>query len=74
LGNGDGDTIVPGTEASGVHAAELFDPVANTISPTANLSAARSVHTVTLLSTGQVLVTGGLDANSNALATAELYH
>ena len=55
-------------------AAEVFDPVANTISPTANLIAARSEHTTTLLSTGQALVTGGLDSNSNYLATAELYH
>src|ERR1700688_3902948 len=45
-----------------------------TISPTANLIGLRSEHTARLLNTGQVLITGGLDANSNYLATAELYH
>jgi len=55
-------------------AAELFDPVAGTISPTANLIGLRSQHTATILNTDQVLITGGLDANSNYLATAELYH
>ena len=34
---------------------------------------ARAGHTATWLQTGQVLVVGGLDGSSNALASAELY-
>jgi hypothetical protein len=40
---------------------------------TADMTAARSSHTTTLLNDGKVLVTGGVDANNVALATAELY-
>jgi hypothetical protein len=40
---------------------------------TADMTAARSSHTATLLNDGKVLVTGGFGANGVALATAELY-
>jgi hypothetical protein len=40
---------------------------------TADMTAARASHTATLLNDGRVLVTGGVDANGVALATAELY-
>jgi Galactose oxidase, central domain/Kelch motif len=39
----------------------------------ANLGQARSGHTATLLTNGEVLVVGGVDGSGHALATAELY-
>ncbi len=41
--------------------------------PASAMSVARSIHTATLLSSGKVLVTGGL-GTSNDLASAELYN
>lgn len=49
--------------------AELYDPVANSFSPTGNLLIGRFYHTGTLLRTGKVLIAGGSGGN----ATAELY-
>jgi putative Ig domain-containing protein/galactose oxidase-like protein len=40
---------------------------------TGNMAGPRLAHTATLLNTGKVLVAGGMDANGNALLTAELY-
>ncbi len=37
------------------------------------LATARSRHTATLLTTGNILITGGRDASGNPLASAELY-
>jgi N-acetylneuraminic acid mutarotase len=53
--------------------AELYDPVANTWRDTGSLNDARYSHSATLLSTGQVLVTGGLNANDTLCTTAEVY-
>jgi hypothetical protein len=53
--------------------ADLFDPIAHW-SATAPMNARRYGHTATLLSSGEVLVTGGYDLNAKAeLASAELY-
>ncbi|WP_163995812.1 Kelch repeat-containing protein [Pyxidicoccus caerfyrddinensis] len=52
--------------------AELYDPVAGTVSPTSAMTVARSGHSATLLSTGQVLVAGGSNS-SGPLTSAELY-
>jgi Bacterial Ig-like domain (group 2)/IPT/TIG domain/Beta-propeller repeat/Galactose oxidase, central domain len=41
---------------------------------TGNLNTARSGQTATVLNNGMVLLAGGFDANSNALASAELYN
>ena len=38
-----------------------------------NLTSQRAGHTATLLSSGQVLITGGVDQGGNPLASAELY-
>jgi hypothetical protein len=53
--------------------AELFNPPSGTFTPTGNMLTARAGHTATLLSNGKVLVVGGVDANGNALASAELF-
>jgi Galactose oxidase, central domain len=51
----------------------LLDPSSGVLTPTGALGTARVGHTATLLQDGRVLVTGGTDANGNALAAAELY-
>ncbi|MGB7283936.1 MAG: kelch repeat-containing protein [Candidatus Acidiferrum sp.] len=63
-------------DASGVLAtAELYDPVAHSFSMTAGpMSAPRADHTVTLLTSGEVLVTGGFNDTVNAQASADLYN
>ena len=51
---------------------ELYDPRTGSWTATANMLAARSGHTATLLDDGRVLVAGGASTNP-VLATAELY-
>jgi hypothetical protein len=55
--------------------AELYDPVADTFtSITSNMSVERQFHTATLLTSGQVLLAGGLTkVGSVATASADLY-
>jgi hypothetical protein len=53
--------------------AELYNPVSGTFAQTSTMTTPRTAHTATLLGNGHVLVAGGLDANGNALASAELY-
>jgi len=52
--------------------AQLYDPVANTFTPTGALHVARFYHTATKLADGRVLVAGGYNA-SGATGTAETY-
>ncbi|HXL93007.1 MAG TPA: kelch repeat-containing protein, partial [Streptosporangiaceae bacterium] len=57
-------------------AAELYNPSAGTWSTTGSLNTARGNQTATLLSSGKVLVAGGVDFASHSpadLASAELY-
>ncbi len=53
--------------------AEIYDPVANTWTPAATMSVARSHHTATRLPDGRVLVIGGENASYLVGATAEIY-
>lgn len=52
--------------------AELFDPLTNTFSPAGSMATPRAAHTATLLSSGKVLIAGGVNSNGN-INTAELY-
>ncbi|MEM7306061.1 MAG: kelch repeat-containing protein [Planctomycetota bacterium] len=47
-------------------AAELFDPVAGTVTQVASMPQARSQHTATLLADGRVLVAGGVELDDPA--------
>ena len=56
--------------------AELYDPASGTFSSTGGMAAARSGHTATFLSNGNVLIVGGKGSNGTpaALSSAELYN
>ena len=58
--------IVPMPQGAGAQTAGIWIP-------TGNLSSARYAHTATLLPNGAVLVAGGFNGTSGALASAELY-
>lgn len=62
-----------GYDSSGVGLAnaEIYNPASGTVL-TLTMSGARYAHSATLLSSGRVLVTGGLK-NSVSVATAEVY-
>ncbi|MDQ6837121.1 MAG: YCF48-related protein [Actinomycetota bacterium] len=51
----------------------IYDPDGGSWTPTSPLGVPRSLHTLTLLTDGRVLATGGDDDAGKALATAELY-
>jgi hypothetical protein len=56
-----------------VASAEIFDPATGKFTAVGNLAAGRFFQTATLLPSGKVLITGGIDASAAALASAELY-
>ena len=51
---------------------ELYDPITGTWRLTASMSSVRTGHSLTILSDGRVLTTGGRD-NANTLSTAEVF-
>ena len=53
--------------------AELYDPATGTWTLTGRLNTARLHHTAALLTSGKVLVAGGVNGHSNYLSSAELY-
>jgi hypothetical protein len=61
------------TRSTSLASAELFDSTYGAFALTSSMTTARSGHTATLLANGAVLVIGGVDINSNPLASAELY-
>jgi hypothetical protein len=69
----DGTVLITGGSSgtSPLFSAEVYDPVAQTFSPTGSMVSTRQSHTATLLNDGTVLVTGG--TNAAVLASAELY-
>jgi hypothetical protein len=56
-----------------LQSAELFNPESRTWRPTGSLLTPRHAHSAILLSSGKVLITGGLDEKDTVLSTAELY-
>ena len=52
---------------------EIYDPATETFSVIVSMNQARAQHTATLLSNGQVLVTGGGDPDGRNLRSAELW-
>jgi hypothetical protein len=68
----DGTVLVTGGDdgTGPLASAEVYDPTAETFSPTGGMGASRESHTATLLNDGTVLVTGGAGGGE---ATAELY-
>jgi hypothetical protein len=68
----DGTVLVTGGDSgTGTLAtAEVYDPTADTFSPTGSMGSTRESHTATLLNDGTVLVNGGIGSGE---ATAELY-
>lgn len=67
--------LTGGAVDSALTSAELFDPAGNsgagTFGPTGSMATARQLHTATVLLSGKVLVTGGLNGSANA--SAELF-
>lgn len=62
-----------GVDASGQRYTHTFDYISNTWTRTANMAAGRWYPTVTALSTGELLVTGGSDTNRANNVTPEVY-
>jgi N-acetylneuraminic acid mutarotase len=54
--------------------AEIYDPQAQTWTPTGPMALPRTNASATLLANGQVLVAGGLDSGSYAISAAEVFN
>jgi hypothetical protein len=51
----------------------LYDPATGAVTPTGAMNVARNGHSATLLASGKVLVSGGLDANNALVGPAEIF-
>ena len=72
----DGNWLLAGGQSSSgaIATAAVFDPVAQTTNTLAgSLTEARAWHSATLLSTGQVLIVGGVGSDGQVLANAEMF-
>src|SRR5437588_3493946 len=69
-----GGLNISGITAAPLASAELYNPSTQAWSATGSLHTARTAHTATLLSNGQVLVAGGAGVNFTRMASAELYN
>jgi hypothetical protein len=65
--------ITGATSSTATFTAELYNPANGQFSYTGNLNTARYNASATLLSNGQVLLTGGDNSSGFALSSAELY-
>lgn len=69
-----GSITLSGGTGGTTDSAEIYNPATNTFTPIASMNQARQQHTATLLSNGQVLVTGGGDFAINGdRNSAELF-
>jgi hypothetical protein len=74
--NGGGFTCNTSGTCFSTSSADIYDPTSGTFKSTGSLIAARNGHTMTRLSSGQVLIAGGescYTTTCNMLNTAELY-
>ena len=59
---------------SGLSPAEVYDPASQVSTLTGAMNFPRRGHQATLLLSGDVLVSGGVDSNGNLVGPAEIYH
>ena len=76
LGNGGVPTVLPIGKIliSGLSPAELYDAAAQVSTLTGAMNFPRRGHQATLLQSGDVLVSGGVDVNGQLVGQAEIYH
>ncbi|MEA2228189.1 MAG: hypothetical protein QOF04_1819 [Solirubrobacteraceae bacterium] len=72
-GSGDIETARGILAAVPLATAEVYDPAKNSWTDVPSMSVPRSLHTATLLRSGDVLVAGGFDDATGELRSAELY-
>jgi Galactose oxidase, central domain/Kelch motif len=77
---GSGKVLIAGggySPSNALSSTELYDPATNTFAAagnTATMNAGRDGSTATLLPSGEVLITGGVDSSNNGLSSTELYN
>src|SRR5262245_16612406 len=76
LGNAGVPTVLTNGKIliSGLSPAELYDPATQISTLTGAMNFPRRGHQATLLQSGDVLVSGGTDANGQLVGQAEIYH